>query len=95
MPNRQPRAYHSGDHEEIAAMLAAVRTRIGGDVPLFAVGVSLGASALLNWLGRAGPDGARIVTAAAGISAPLDLMASGRHRTQSHLRPQFPAYAGA
>jgi predicted alpha/beta-fold hydrolase len=77
-PNWQPRAYHSGDHEEIAAMLAAVRARIGGDVPLFAVGVSLGASALLNWLGRAGSDGARIVTAAAGISAPLDLMASGR-----------------
>jgi uncharacterized protein len=40
--------------------------------------VSLGASALLNWLGRAGRDGARMVAAAAGISAPLDLMASGR-----------------
>jgi len=77
-PNRQPRAYHSGDHEEVAAMLAAVRARIGSNVPLFAVGVSLGASALLNWLGRVGRDGTRIVTAAAGISAPLDLTASGR-----------------
>ena len=27
-PNRLPRAYHSGDHEEIDAMLAAVRARI-------------------------------------------------------------------
>ena len=32
-PNRLPRAYHSGDHEEIAAMLAAVRARVDASTP--------------------------------------------------------------
>ena len=76
-PNRLPRAYHSGDHEEVGAMLAAVRARVGERAPLYAVGVSLGGSALLNWLGRAGADGTRIVGAAAAVSAPLDLVAAG------------------
>jgi predicted alpha/beta-fold hydrolase len=76
-PNRLPRAYHSGDHAEIAAMLAAVRARVGPLTPVFAFGVSLGGSALLNWLGRAGADAANTVSAAAAVSTPLDLMASG------------------
>ncbi|HVF63600.1 MAG TPA: alpha/beta fold hydrolase [Casimicrobiaceae bacterium] len=75
-PNRLPRAYHSGDHDEIAAMLAAIRRRSDA-VTLHACGVSLGASALLNWLGRAGSDAANIVAGAAAVSAPLDLMAAG------------------
>jgi hypothetical protein len=76
-PNRLPRAYHSGDHEEIAAMLAAVRARAPAAAPLHAVGVSLGGSALLNWLGRAGRDAARTVNRAAAVSTPIDLMAAG------------------
>ena len=77
VPNRRPRAYHSGDHEEVGAMLAAVRGRIG-NASLFVAGVSLGGSALLNWLGRAGAGAASIVTRAAAVSAPLDLTAAGR-----------------
>jgi len=77
-PNRLPRAYHSGDHEEIAAMLAAVRARVPAATPLHAVGVSLGGSALLNWLGRAGADARATVARAAAVSAPIDLMAAGR-----------------
>jgi hypothetical protein len=76
-PNRLPRAYHSGDHQEIAAMLAAVRGAVPAPVPLHAVGVSLGGSALLNWLGRAAAAASPIVTSAAAVSAPLDLMAAG------------------
>lgn len=76
-PNRMPRAYHSGDHEEVGAMLAAVRARVGERAPLYAVGVSLGGSALLNWLGRTGVDGTKVVRAAAAVSAPLDLVAAG------------------
>ena len=76
-PNARPRAYHSGDHEEIGQMLAAVRARVAPGTPLYAVGVSLGGSALLNWIGRAGRDGARTLVAAATVSVPLDLMASG------------------
>jgi uncharacterized protein len=77
-PNRKPRAYHSGDHAEIAAMLAAVRARVESATALFAFGVSLGGSALLNWVGRAGANAAQTVSATAAASVPLDLTASGR-----------------
>jgi len=76
-PNRLPRAYHSGDHEEVGAMLAAIRARAPQGTRMYAVGVSLGGSALLNWLGRAGPDGLQMLRAAAAVSTPLDLMAAG------------------
>ncbi len=76
-PNHLPRAYHSGDHEEIAGMLAAIRARIAPEAPLYALGVSLGGSALLNWIGRMGAAGTRTLVAAATVSVPLDLMASG------------------
>lgn len=75
--NRLPRAYHSGDHEEVGAMLAAIRSRVEPDSVIHAAGVSLGGSALLNWLGRAGPAAAHMLASAAAISTPLDLTASG------------------
>lgn len=77
MPNRLPRAYHSGDHEEIAAMLEAVRSRVVPSTVVHVCGVSLGGSALLNWLGRAGPSASPMVSRAAAVSAPIDLMAAG------------------
>jgi hypothetical protein len=76
-PNRRPRAYHSGDHEELAAMLAAIRARVSAATAVHAVGVSVGGSVLLNWLGRAGSDAARVISAAAAVSTPLDLAAAG------------------
>jgi predicted alpha/beta-fold hydrolase len=76
-PNRLPRAYHSGDHQEVGAMLEAIRRTVAYPIRLHAVGVSLGGSALLNWLGRAGPAAAQMITSAAAVSAPLDLMAAG------------------
>lgn len=72
-PNRLSRAYHSGDHQETAWMLETIRARTG-DAPMFAVGVSLGGSALLNLLGRGGGS---MLTAAAAVSAPIDLPAAG------------------
>jgi predicted alpha/beta-fold hydrolase len=81
-PNRHPRAYHSGDYEEIDAMLVTIHRRVRAvtpEAPLYAVGVSLGGSALLNWLGRAGRDASRLITAAAAVSAPIDLTGC-RHR---------------
>ena len=74
-PNRLPRAYHSGDFEEVGAMLAYIRGRFGG--PMYAVGVSLGGSALLNWIGRQGAAAGDTLRAAATASVPLDLMAAG------------------
>lgn len=76
-PNRLPRAYHSGDHAEIGVMLDALRTCVAPGTPVMAVGISLGGSALLNWLGRAGPHGSTTVSAVATASVPLDLMAAG------------------
>jgi len=75
--NHRPRAYHSGDHEEVGAMLAAIRERIPQATPVHAVGVSLGGSALLNWLGRAGAGATPTLTRAAAVSAPIDLVAAG------------------
>jgi predicted alpha/beta-fold hydrolase len=75
-PNRLARAYHSGDYMELEAMLAAVRVRSGA-APLLAVGVSLGGNVLLNWLGREKQKSRDWLRAAASVSAPIDLVASG------------------
>ena len=75
-PNRLPRAYHSGDYAEIGWMLAMVKARLPA-APLYAVGVSLGGSALLNWLGREQERAHSTLVAAAAVSAPLDLAAAG------------------
>jgi hypothetical protein len=75
-PNRLPRAYHSGDYADIGWMLSTIRTRVPG-APLYAVGVSLGGSALLNWLGRERERALSTLVAAAAVSAPLDLAAAG------------------
>ncbi len=74
--NRLPRAYHSGDSAEIDWMLRRLRAD-AGVAPLCAAGVSLGANALLKWLGEQGPAAREVVRAAAAVSAPLDLTAAG------------------
>ena len=75
-PNRLPRAYHSGDYAEVGWMLATIRV-LEPAAPLFAVGISLGGSALLNWLGREEQGATAILSAAAAVSTPLDLTAAG------------------
>jgi predicted alpha/beta-fold hydrolase len=74
--NRLPRAYHSGDAQEIEWILRRLRAQNAG-APLFAVGVSLGGNALLKWQGDCGEAAAAIVDATVAISVPLDLMATG------------------
>jgi predicted alpha/beta-fold hydrolase len=71
-PNRTPRAYHSGDTEEIDWVLS----RFGSEV--YAAGVSLGGNALLKWLGERAEAARSRVRRAAAVSAPLDLAAAGR-----------------
>lgn len=78
--NRLPRAYHSGDADEIDWMLQRIRERTSG--PLFAIGVSLGGNALLKWLAREGHAASSLVAAATAISAPIDLVTAG-HRLGS------------
>jgi predicted alpha/beta-fold hydrolase len=74
--NLAPRAYHSGDHEEVAWMLGRFRALQRG--PIVAVGVSLGGNALLRYAEEAGTSAAELVRAVAAVSAPLDLAAGGR-----------------
>jgi uncharacterized protein len=71
--NAGPRAYHSGDHEEIAWILARLRARHTG--PLFAVGVSLGGNALMRWAGEAGNSASHYADAVASVCSPIDLAA--------------------
>jgi predicted alpha/beta-fold hydrolase len=73
--NRRPRAYHSGDYEEIDWILRRFRAAHAG--PIVAVGVSLGGNALLRWAGEQGAAAAQVVHAVAAVSAPLDLAAGG------------------
>lgn len=74
-PNLTPRAYHSGDFEEVGWMLDQLRTAHRG--PILAVGVSLGGNALLRWAQEAGTTAQQRIAAMAAVSAPLDLAASG------------------
>ena len=75
-PNRLARAYHSGDYAEVGWMLRTIRA-LEPKTPIYAAGVSLGGSALLNWLGREEHRARDIVDAAAAISTPIDLTAAG------------------
>jgi hypothetical protein len=69
--NRRPRAYHSGDSEEIDWVLR----RFGA--PVHVIGVSLGGNAMLKWLGERGAEALAVVRRAAAVSAPIDLSAAG------------------
>ena len=74
--NLAPRAYHSGDYEEVGWMLR--RLRQGSRTPLLAVGISLGGNALLRWAQEAGDSAAATAAAVAAVSSPIDLAAAGR-----------------
>ena len=73
--NRGPRAYHSGDFEEVGWILSRLRERTAA--PLLAVGVSLGGNALLRWAEEAGDSAAATAAAVAAVCSPIDLAAAG------------------
>lgn len=75
--NLAPRAYHAGDYAEIGWLLTELTRDHRG--PTYALGVSLGGSALLNWAARAPQSyqGESTVHALCALSAPLDLAACG------------------
>jgi predicted alpha/beta-fold hydrolase len=74
--NRAPRAYHSGDYEEIDWMLKRFRAQHSG--PVVAVGISLGGNALMRWAAETGQAAGQVVSAVASVCSPLDLTASGQ-----------------
>ncbi|MDB5998821.1 MAG: alpha/beta hydrolase, partial [Rhizobacter sp.] len=73
--NLAPRAYHSGDFEEIGWVMERFARVHSG--PIVAIGVSLGGNVLMRWAEEAGTTAARCVCAVAAVSAPLDLAAGG------------------
>lgn len=77
--NLAPRAYHSGDYEEIAWILARFHAewRALGGGKVIAVGVSLGGNALLRWAEEAGHLAGKTVAAIAAVCSPIDLTAGG------------------
>ena len=77
--NRAPRAYHSGDFEEIGWMLSKLKAAhaLAGGGALLAVGISLGGNALMRWAQESGKSAAQTVQAVASVCSPLDLGASG------------------
>jgi uncharacterized protein len=74
-PNRLPRVYYAGDTDEIQGLLSRLRTHVP-EAPIYAVGVSLGANALLKWLGESSESAKRTISKAVAVSAPIDLAAS-------------------
>ncbi len=74
--NRLPRAYHSGDSDEIDWVLRRFRERLERST-VYVVGVSLGGNAFAKWLGENGAAALDIVDRAVVVSAPMDLMAAG------------------
>jgi hypothetical protein len=74
--NHAPRAYHSGDFEEIGWVLRRLRERSA--LPLLAVGISLGGNALMRWAQEAGDSAAATAASVASVCSPIDLAAAGR-----------------
>jgi uncharacterized protein len=75
--NRAPRAYHSGDYEEIGWILQRLKAQ-QPERAIIAVGVSLGGNALLRWAQEAGDTASSTVSAVASVCSPIDLTASGQ-----------------
>ena len=89
--NRLPRAYFAGDSAEIERILKHVASFYPNN-QRYAVGVSLGGNALLKWLGERGEEANQYVNRAAGISAPLDLTATGNSLDSGFNRMVYTAH---
>jgi uncharacterized protein len=74
--NLAPRAYHSGDFEEVGWILQRLRQRSAR--PLLVVGISLGGNALLRWAQESGHSAAATASAVAAVSSPIDMAAAGQ-----------------
>jgi|SRR6185312_929019 uncharacterized protein len=76
LPNRRPRLYHSGETGDLDFVVRTLAAR-APEVPLYAVGFSLGGNVLLKWLAEVGAASA--ILGAATLSVPYDLAAASRH----------------
>ena len=72
-PNRLPRSYHSGDTADLAAVVKALMERVP-NVPVAAIGFSLGGNVLLKWLGETAEQNS--LSAAIAVLVPFELQKS-------------------
>ena len=70
VPNRLPRAYHSGETGDLAYLLECLHQR-EPSTKKAVVGVSLGGNVLLKWLGETGAQ--PLIHAAVAVSVPFQL----------------------
>lgn len=90
-PNRLARAYHSGDSAEIKMVLTHLKG-VAGEQALYAAGISLGANALLKWLGESGSEAQQLVARAAAVSAPVDLAKAAARLDRGFNRYSYTAH---
>jgi predicted alpha/beta-fold hydrolase len=76
--NRARRMYHSGETEDVGFVVQRLIER-RPDIELYVAGYSLGGNVTAKWFGECGDALPANVRAGAAISAPYDLVASGKH----------------
>lgn len=68
--NRLPRTYHSGETGDLEIIVTTLKKR-ESNIPIAALGFSLGGNVLLKWLGESGKN--NLLQAAVAISVPFEL----------------------
>lgn len=86
-PNLLARSYHSGESGDVNDVVQWLSEQLSPGTPIYLVGVSLGANALLKWLGEENRP-THLIQAAVGISAPQDLEA-GAHQLNQGLAKRY------
>lgn len=76
--NLAQRMYHSGETEDVA-FVAGRLIEQRPDIALYVAGYSLGGNVTAKWFGESGDALPENIKAGAVISAPYDLVASGKH----------------
>jgi len=87
-PNRLPKAYHSGETQDLEFVINAVKKR-DNKMPVAAVGYSLGGNVLLKWLGETGK--ANPLQCAVAVSVPF-LLNKSADRMQSGFSTLYQWY---
>ena len=87
-PNRLARAYHSGASDDVAWFVDHLKQRFP-DEKIFALGYSLGANALLKYLGESGNQSP--LTGAMAVCPPL-VLAEGANRLNSGFARVYQRY---
>lgn len=90
-PNRTPRFYHSGDTDDLRFVVGRLAERFP-DVPLGAIGFSLGGNVLLKYLGEGGEAAGSRVNAAVAVSVPYDLAAGARALERGPMARVYTTY---